>query len=199
MKTNQRLAGDHVDDARAPQQFIRDLFAQRIRSKMDEKGWSQSELARQAGVGRDLISGYVNAKTLPTRDNAGKLAAALDLPPEMLMPVNASDDQRELPLSAIVTAQGAHVRFYAAVDLEHAFSLVQAVTNWVRQDGHLRDPELDKIALEVLPNQSEGKVRLDVLIHTERLLELMKLVPTALGDRIPAHPDISSGHGISKG
>lgn len=68
-------------------------FAYRLQQKMAEKGWNQSELARQASrwlprptkgqkqgivVGRDLISNYIRGETLPRPPILVALAKALD-------------------------------------------------------------------------------------------------------------------------
>lgn len=62
-------------------------FALRINKRREQKGWSQSELARNAGVSRDAISAYCLGKALPTESNAKRLADALDCLPGDLIPM----------------------------------------------------------------------------------------------------------------
>ncbi|WP_439392600.1 helix-turn-helix domain-containing protein [Bradyrhizobium sp. PMVTL-01] len=53
---------------------------------MLDKGWRQADLARQAGIPRNAVSVYIRAASLPTPANLEKLAKALDVKPEQLLP-----------------------------------------------------------------------------------------------------------------
>lgn len=64
----------------------REAFAARIRGLATRKGWSQSELAKRAGLGRDVVNKYFNARALPTPASLGKMATALGLSPIDLLP-----------------------------------------------------------------------------------------------------------------
>ena len=61
-------------------------FGRRLYGLMMEKPWTQSDLARAAGLGRDSISQYVRGKSVPTPQNLQKLAKALDIDPDVLFP-----------------------------------------------------------------------------------------------------------------
>lgn len=61
-------------------------FAGKISQLMQEKGWRQSDLARQAGLPRDAVSVYMRGRSLPTPGNLEKLAKALDVAPDDLLP-----------------------------------------------------------------------------------------------------------------
>lgn len=69
-------------------------FAKRLYQAMLNKGWTQSQVARYAGLNRDAISTYVRAKSLPSPDNLLKLATTLDVKPEELFPnyLSQADD-----------------------------------------------------------------------------------------------------------
>jgi transcriptional regulator with XRE-family HTH domain len=67
-------------------------FAKRLYRMILEKGWTQSELARRSGVQRESVSNYVNANTMPDLPNVKKLAGALGVKPEDLLP-NISEAQ----------------------------------------------------------------------------------------------------------
>jgi transcriptional regulator with XRE-family HTH domain len=56
---------------------------------MSERGWNQSELARQASLPRDSISVYVRGRSLPSAQSLGRLADALGVDPEELLQSNA--------------------------------------------------------------------------------------------------------------
>lgn len=61
-------------------------FATTLYRLMQAKGWWPAELARQADLPRDSISGYLNAKREPSRRSLDKLAAVFDVRPEELYP-----------------------------------------------------------------------------------------------------------------
>lgn len=63
--------------------------AQALRSCRKERGLTQAQLARLSGVSHGAISGYENGTTIPKRRMVEKLARALDVPPEKLLPAPA--------------------------------------------------------------------------------------------------------------
>lgn len=81
----------HLDSGTAPEKLTpkhltKQEFGRRVYRLMLAKGWNQSELARQADLQRDSVSVYVRGKSLPTSQNLQKLAAALDVEPDELLP-----------------------------------------------------------------------------------------------------------------
>src|SRR5438552_15688350 len=69
-----------------PRQVIRQEFGRRLLQFMRERNWRQSDLAREAGLGRDSISQYVNGKSLPDSGNAQKLADAFGIDVQKVYP-----------------------------------------------------------------------------------------------------------------
>lgn len=61
-------------------------FGRRLYDMILARGWRQSELARRANVQRDGISSYINGKTYPSDQNLVKIARALGVKPNDLMP-----------------------------------------------------------------------------------------------------------------
>lgn len=61
-------------------------FANRLRRAMDDKGWTQAELGRRAGIPRDSVSVYIAGKSLPGPARLKKLAQALGKSSEDLLP-----------------------------------------------------------------------------------------------------------------
>lgn len=63
-------------------------FATWLQDQLDERGWSQSELARRAGLGaekRAMISSYLTRKRLrPDEDTLQAIAKGFGLPPEIV-------------------------------------------------------------------------------------------------------------------
>jgi transcriptional regulator with XRE-family HTH domain len=71
------------------QEAERKMFSRRLWRLMVGKGWNQSELSRQSGVGRDMISGYIRGKHLPEPPHARRLADAFGITIEALFPAAA--------------------------------------------------------------------------------------------------------------
>lgn len=70
----------------SPKHLTKQQFGQRVYEAMLERGWNQSELARQADLPRDSISVYIRGRSLPSALNLQKLAKALDVEPSDLLP-----------------------------------------------------------------------------------------------------------------
>lgn len=78
--------GDAAAHDLTPKHLTKAQFAQRVYRFMLRRGWNQSELSRQADLGRDVISGYVRGIKMPTPQNAEKLAKALGVTVAELLP-----------------------------------------------------------------------------------------------------------------
>lgn len=74
------------DDALTPKALTRQEFGRRLTSLMLARDWNQSDLGRAAGIGRDSISNYINGKTFPTPQLLKRLAEALGVEREQLLP-----------------------------------------------------------------------------------------------------------------
>ena len=61
-------------------------FGKRLSSLLSKKDWTQSDLARRVGLGRDSISQYIRGRSVTTPKNLNKLAKALDVKPDVLFP-----------------------------------------------------------------------------------------------------------------
>ncbi len=61
-------------------------FGERLYKSMLAKGWSQSDLAREADIPRDAISRYIRKVSLPEQKNLLRLAQALGVEPDALLP-----------------------------------------------------------------------------------------------------------------
>lgn len=88
-RTSDRQATHMLGDRPLPndmKQRAKELFARRLYRMILERGWNQADLAREAGLGRDVIHSYINAKSLPTQPSAEKLAAALGVSVAQLYP-----------------------------------------------------------------------------------------------------------------
>ena len=61
------------DDAQA------ETTGKRIRAVRERRGWTQTELARRSGVGRDQVNDYEQARTVPGTTVLVALAKALEV------------------------------------------------------------------------------------------------------------------------
>lgn len=66
--------------------LTRQEFGRRLYNLMLQKQYSQSDLARASGMGRDSISQYVRGRSVPSPKNLAKLADALDVEVNVLFP-----------------------------------------------------------------------------------------------------------------
>jgi len=86
-KIRTHMLGDSPSDTTlVPKHLTKQQFGKRVYRLMLEKGWTQSELARQAGLPRDAISVYVRGRSLPTPVSLQALAKALDVNEAELLP-----------------------------------------------------------------------------------------------------------------
>jgi transcriptional regulator with XRE-family HTH domain len=72
-------------------------FAKRLQDKLNDKGWTQSELARrmapllkESRIGRDNISKYVRGKVLPLPPALEAMAKVLGVESKDLLPTRAT-------------------------------------------------------------------------------------------------------------
>jgi transcriptional regulator with XRE-family HTH domain len=73
-------------DLETPRHLSKQEFGRRIYRIMTEKGLRQSELARRADLPRNNVSSYVRGLSYPSRMSLVKLAKALGVEPDILLP-----------------------------------------------------------------------------------------------------------------
>lgn len=98
-KTTNR--GRAVDVGLNDVQPAKAMFSRRLYQAMVRKGWSQSELARNADLPRDAVSVYIRGKSLPTPLSLRKLAKALDINPDELLPPQMMIERDRIPVFEI--------------------------------------------------------------------------------------------------
>lgn len=127
-------------DASAPQTpaDVNREFARRLNAMMIERGWNQSELARQAAhhmpegkdFGRDCVSGYIRGLNVPQPVRLKALCAALGCDPDDLLPsrgVPSVDTRRpEIEMRALPGGK-AHLRIDKAVSLKLALKIMSMI------------------------------------------------------------------------
>ena len=63
-------------------------FSENIRRLREEKGLSQTDLARRLGVNKSLIWGYENMERLPSLNSLAKLSSIFNVSMEFLLGIN---------------------------------------------------------------------------------------------------------------
>lgn len=80
----------HLDPASdkgfTPKELTKQEFGRRLMKLMMDKKWNQSDLAREADMGRDAISTYIRGQSFPEPKNLHKLASVLGVTVEELLP-----------------------------------------------------------------------------------------------------------------
>jgi transcriptional regulator with XRE-family HTH domain len=82
----------------------REAFARRLRDALLRRGMSQADLARSAGVSKDAISTYMHHRSLPSDTSLAKLARALRVDPEVLLPAGGERGATPIWLQRSVSA-----------------------------------------------------------------------------------------------
>jgi transcriptional regulator with XRE-family HTH domain len=116
----------------APRHLTKQEFARRLYRLMLTRGWNQSELARRAELPRDSVSTYIRAKVMPTPQSAQRLAAALGVTPEELLPNHVEsaieEDTPSLEMKVSVNAPStAWLRVNRLVSLSTAARVIDLI------------------------------------------------------------------------
>jgi transcriptional regulator with XRE-family HTH domain len=121
----------------SPRDTVRVEFARRLQAAMLEKGWNQSELARQASLfvhggrfGRDNISMYVRGLSLPTPAHLNAVAKALGKSPDDLLPTRGVQSARNVnpPLEMRQAGEDrVWISINQVVDFQTALKLLQVL------------------------------------------------------------------------
>lgn len=70
----------------SPIELVRKEFATRLQRALQQRKWRQVDLACAAGIGRDSVNSYIRGRMLPGQDKLEKIAKALRMEPQELMP-----------------------------------------------------------------------------------------------------------------
>lgn len=113
-----------------PRHLSKAEFGNRLYKLMLSRGWSQSELARQAGLPRDSISTYIRGVSTPTPANLDRLARALGVKADDLLPnvleTAIEEDMPAFSMQASVNAPGkAWLRVNRAVSFSTASKIAE--------------------------------------------------------------------------
>jgi transcriptional regulator with XRE-family HTH domain len=134
-----------------------EAFASKLQHLRTERGWSQSDLAREVwgeietragrkvAKNRDRISTYEMGKSWPDPHNLTKIASALGVSPEELAPdITASTVDRQNPEIALIAVAGhhdkVHLKVNKLVSMNIATMIMQLLDYWNLMSQGLADP-----------------------------------------------------------
>lgn len=119
----------------APREITRQEFGRNLFKLMTDAGMNQSELGRAANVGRDRISNYVNGKAFPTPPIMQRLAIALDVTNETLLPniVKEAMDS-EYPAIELRQASGHENKAWLRVNRSMSFATAAKIIALIEEE-----------------------------------------------------------------
>lgn len=115
-------------------------FGRRLHQLLLKKGMRQADLARAAGVKRDAISSYINGKALPEALNLRKIAEALGMEDQDLLPdtMRAAPDSGLVPL-AIRTSASEPGRAWLTINQPVSTNVALKIAALLEQDNEPAD------------------------------------------------------------
>lgn len=129
-----QMAEDNRGTPGAPPSAVRLEFARRLQRALNEKGWTQAELARrmapllkESRIGRDNISKYVRGKVLPLPPALEAMAKVLQVDGRELLPTRGTSATAEehAPLDVRDIGEGrVWLRVNQAVDWNIALQIL---------------------------------------------------------------------------
>jgi transcriptional regulator with XRE-family HTH domain len=110
-------------------------FGRRLMQLTLEKGWNQSDLARAAGLGRDAISTYVRGRSFPEPRSLKRIADALGLSTEQLLPniVAMAMDADTSPMLEIKQAAGHPDKVFLRINQMVSLQQAAAIFNIIKE------------------------------------------------------------------
>jgi transcriptional regulator with XRE-family HTH domain len=119
----------------APRRLTKAEFGKRLHTLIVRKGWTQSELARRADLPRDSISTYVRGAVFPTRHSLEKLAKALGVEADALLPnLVETTMSRQPPAFEMRQAEGEPGRVWLKVDRLVSFATAVKIAALLESD-----------------------------------------------------------------
>jgi transcriptional regulator with XRE-family HTH domain len=119
-----------------PKYMTKAEFGRHLRQLILKKGWTQSELARRAGLPRDSISTYVRGAVYPSQTSLVKVATALGLDPEQVLPnvIEGSITRSANPSFEMKASETEPGRVWLRVDRAVSFSTAAKIAQLLDED-----------------------------------------------------------------
>ena len=137
MARRAHFANDPTDDRAAsltPRAMVKQEFGRRLQKILDDRNWTQADLARAVEVatgakfGRDAVSTYINGRSAPTPASLNLLCKTLGMSRDELYPqaaINAAQD--ETPAFEMVAAAGHPGRAWVRINRMMSFEAATAI------------------------------------------------------------------------
>lgn len=124
-----------ADTPTEPKELAKLEFGRRLAALMLDRGWSQSDLARAANLGRDAISTYVRGRSFPEPKSLRALAEALGIPAGELLPntVMSAIEADTAPMLEIKQAAGHPDRVFIRVNRMVTLDQAAAIFNIIKE------------------------------------------------------------------
>lgn len=119
----------------ASHRLSREEFGKRLDNLRLRRGWSQSDLGRHSGLTRGSISEYIKGRAFPSTLNLKRLADALSVKPEDLLPnvilTAAEDEQPAMQMKVLSSNPGmALVNIHRMLPTELASKLMSQIAEY---------------------------------------------------------------------
>ncbi len=133
-KTRHHIDELPLESSNPTKHLTKQEFGRTLYRRMIERGWNQSELARQAGIQRFSVSAYVRGLSLPGQENLVKLAKVFGITVADLMPNTLEsaidEDSPSLELKVSVNSPKlAWLRVNRLVSLSTATRVIDLIEN----------------------------------------------------------------------
>lgn len=114
-------------DVQAPREALLGEISKRLQKLMDQKGWNQSDLARQAKIGRDSVSVYCRGRSAPGTKHLAAMARALGCDPSDICPaVHEASAPAAMQVTQVIGEQGkVWVKLNRAVTMDQMIRIMQ--------------------------------------------------------------------------
>ncbi len=147
--TNQPVEGRA--EPLTPKALTRQEFGRRLQKILFDRAWSQSDLARESeafdpkgkGLGRDLISTYINGRSFPTPKSLDILCKTLGCSRDELLPnasLFASNDEH--PALELRMADGRPGKAWVRVNRLMSFDTASKIVALINEEDS-RNPEIE--------------------------------------------------------
>jgi transcriptional regulator with XRE-family HTH domain len=119
----------------SPKAVGRQEFGRRLLSLIIQRGWNQSDLARETGIGKDSISGYVRGRSFPNPTTLNQLCDTLGVTREQLLPnsLQAAMDE-EFPAVELRQAVGHPSKAWLRVNRAMSFATAAKIITLIEED-----------------------------------------------------------------
>jgi transcriptional regulator with XRE-family HTH domain len=124
------------NDVTAPIALTKEQFGRRLYKLMLSRGMIQADLARASGMGRDAISTYVTGRSFPSPDSLNRIAKALNVEADVLLPNQAiSAIERDAPIFEIKVGGGDPTKAHLKIDQMVSVTTALKVAELIKSDG----------------------------------------------------------------